>query len=64
MPSQEITLLLYPMASSRGDLLSASFKHVLMYIQISILLKAAFFLEAIQQPGLIINQRNKRNMVF
>ena len=64
MPSQDITLLLYPMVSSRGDLLSASFKHVLMYIQISILVKATFFLETIQQSGLIINQRNKRNMVF
>ena len=32
---------------------------ILMYIQISILVKAAFFSEEIQQSILIINQKNK-----
>ena len=37
---------------------------VLMYIQIYILVKEAFFLEGIRQFDLIINQTNKRYMVF
>ena len=32
---------------------------ILMYIQISILVKAAFFLEEIQQSILILSQKNK-----
>ena len=33
IPSQEITLLLHPVISSRRDLASASFKHVCIFLK-------------------------------
>ena len=33
MPSQKTTLLLYPVVSSRGDLVSASSKHVNIFLK-------------------------------